>query len=88
MADWNADVEAIIRSRPKHILFLCVSSSRSQMAERIARHLAPSSVVVSSAGSAPATVNPYAMGVMKEIDIDISGRSSKSVDAIDSSTVD
>jgi arsenate reductase len=65
------------------ILFLCVANSaRSQMAEGLARSLLGTSVEVSSAGSAPSTVNPYAIEAMAEIGIDISGQASKSVDAI------
>lgn len=65
------------------LLFLCVAnSSRSQMAEGIAHKLAPSGLVVYSAGSAPTTVNPFAVAVMREIDIDISAHRSKSIDEI------
>ncbi|MBK5098525.1 MAG: arsenate reductase ArsC, partial [Gemmatimonadetes bacterium] len=42
---------------PEHLLFLCVANSaRSQMAEGIARRLAPAGVQVSSAGSEPSRV--------------------------------
>ena len=45
----------------KGILFLCVANSaRSQMAEGLARHMMPADVAIFSAGSEPATVNPYA----------------------------
>ena len=68
---------AILRSlRPRHILFLCVANSaRSQMAEGIARSLAPEGVRVSSAGSVPSFVRPHALQVLKEIGIDISATS-------------
>ena len=59
--------------RADGILFLCVAnSSRSQMA--------PAGIKVFSAGSAPASVNPNAVAVMRELGIDISGHRSKSVD--------
>ncbi|MFQ5745411.1 MAG: arsenate reductase ArsC, partial [Acidobacteriota bacterium] len=65
------------------ILFLCVAnSSRSQMAEGFARQMAPPGVEVFSAGSAPGTVNPHAIAMMREVGIDISGHRSKSVDEI------
>ena len=71
------------------LLFLCVeNSARSQMAEGLARKLLGPSVRVQSAGSKPSTVNPYAIDVMREIGIDISGQTSKSVDTIDPATVD
>ncbi|RAP38920.1 hypothetical protein DID80_01655 [Candidatus Marinamargulisbacteria bacterium SCGC AAA071-K20] len=64
-----------------NILILCTGNScRSQMAEGIARHLYGHSCNVFSAGTKPSTVNEHAIAVMKEIDIDISGHSSKSVD--------
>ena len=56
----------------KKILFMCVANSaRSQMAEGIARALFPN-IEFQSAGSMPSRVNPLAIEVMKEINIDIS----------------
>jgi len=65
------------------ILFLCVAnSSRSQMAEGLARRLAPPGIEVFSAGSAPTRVNPNAIAVMREIGIDLGDHRSKSVEEI------
>jgi arsenate reductase (thioredoxin) len=65
----------------ERILILCTANSaRSQMAEGLMRHAAGSRYEVFSAGSKPASVRPEAIAVMKEIDIDISGHRSKSVD--------
>jgi arsenate reductase len=73
----------------KRILFLCVANSaRSQMAEGLARDLLGSRVEVLSAGSRPATVNPFAIAAMAEVGIDISGHRSKPVDDIDVSALD
>ncbi len=73
----------------KHILFLCVANSaRSQMAEGIARSLAPDGVRVSSAGSHPSSVRPEAVQVLAEINIDISNHYSKSVDELGTDSVD
>lgn len=70
-------------THPHDLLFLCVAnSSRSQMAEGLARHMAPH-IHVQSAGSAPTRINPFAIQAMNEIGIDISGQHSKSVDDID-----
>jgi arsenate reductase len=70
------------------LVFLCVAnSSRSQMAEGLARALFGNLVRVQSAGSAPTQVNPSAVQAMREIGIDITGQRSKSVDAIDPVTV-
>lgn len=71
------------------ILFLCVAnSSRSQMAEGLARKLLGSEFEIQSAGSKPTHVNPFAIEAMKEIGIDISHHHSKLVDEINSQNVD
>ena len=73
----------------KGILFLCVANSaRSQIAEGIARHMAPAGVKVWSAGSRPTAVRPEAIAVLQEIGIDISGHRSKSVAEIPVAEVD
>lgn len=73
---------------PRSILFLCVANSaRSQMAEGLARKLFGPRVAVQSAGSQPSRVNPYAIEVMREVGVDITSHTSKSVDTIDPSTV-
>lgn len=86
---WQEEAEVLRAAHPRHVLFLCVANSaRSQMAEGIARSLAPAGVRVSSAGSNPSKVNPLAVRVLDEIGIDIRGHRSKSVDDIDTSSVD
>ena len=71
------------------ILFLCVANSaRSQMAEGLAREIFGARAVVQSAGSQPSRVSPYAIDVMREIGIDLSGHTSKSVDSIDPGNID
>jgi arsenate reductase len=81
---------AILRAlRPRHILFLCVqNSARSQIAEGIARFLAPAGLTVSSAGSSPAFVRPQAIQVLREIGIDIAQHRSKAIEEIDAASVD
>lgn len=75
-------------SESKGILFLCVANSaRSQMAEGIARMILGDRVTVQSAGSEPATVNPWAIEVMKELGVDLGTHRSKSVLDIDPETV-
>ena len=72
-----------------HILFLCVANSaRSQMAEGLARSMAPDGVTVSSAGSQPSSLNPLAVGALAEDGIDISHHRSKSVEELDGADVD
>lgn len=64
------------------ILILCTGNScRSHMAEGILRAAVGDAAEVASAGSAPAGyVHPLAIAVLKEIDIDISGHTSKHLD--------
>jgi arsenate reductase (thioredoxin) len=80
---WEAEAAELRSRRPRHVLFLCVANSaRSQMAEGVARSLAPASVRISSAGSAPCRLNPLAIQVLAEIGIDASRQYSKSVNDI------
>jgi arsenate reductase len=80
---WQAEAAELRRLAPKHFLFLCVANSaRSQMAEGIARSLAPAGVTISSAGSAPSRLNPLAVRALAEIGLDISRQYSKSVNDI------
>lgn len=86
---WRAEAEELRRLAPHHVLFLCVANSaRSQMAEGIARSLAPDAVTVSSAGSQPSRVNPLAIRALDEIGIDIRSHTSKGVDSISPAGVD
>ncbi len=88
-AAWETEADALRVARPRHFLFLCVANSaRSQMAEGIARSLAPAGVRISSAGSAPSRLNPLAVEVLAEIGIDISSQYSKSLDDVSSGGVD
>ena len=77
-----------MRRRPG-ILFLCVANSaRSQLAEGLARAMLGERALIQSAGSRPSQVHPCAIEVMKEVGVDLSGHTSKSVDSIEPSTVD
>lgn len=81
---WIAEAEALRELGPRHLLFLCVANSaRSQLAEGIARSLAPQHVKISSAGSAPTSVWPQAIEVLREIDIDISRHASRGLDEVE-----
>jgi len=74
---------------PRGVLFLCVANSaRSQLAEGIARALAPPGVKVWSAGSQPTRVRPEAIVVLAEIGIDITAHRSKAVSEIPADEVD
>ena len=59
----------------KRILFISTgNSSRSQMAEGIINHHYKGVAEAVSAGVTPTEIHPYAVRVMKEIGIDISGQ--------------
>ena len=65
----------------KRVLILCTgNSARSQMAEGLLRHDGGDRFEVASAGVSPTNVRPEAIAAMREIGIDISGHTSKSVD--------
>ncbi len=65
------------------ILFLCTGNScRSQMAEGWVRHLKSDRMDVWSAGIEKHGLNPLAVKVMAEVDVDISGATSKTVDEL------
>jgi arsenate reductase len=65
----------------KKVLFICThNSARSQIAEGLLRILYGDRFDAYSAGTHPSCVNPYAIKVMKEIDIDISAHRSKSIE--------
>ena len=81
---WIAEAEALRALRPRHLLFLCVANSaRSQLAEGIARSLAPEHLKISSAGSVPTSVRPQAIEAMREIGIDISHYTSNGLDEVE-----
>jgi protein-tyrosine-phosphatase/DNA-binding transcriptional ArsR family regulator len=63
------------------VLFLCTgNSSRSQMAEALLRHQGGPTVQVSSAGSHPKAVHPYAVAAMAELGIDLTDARAKHLD--------
>ena len=65
------------------ILFLCTGNScRSQMAEGWARQLKGDVVEPFSAGVEKHGMNPYALRVMAEAGVDMSGQHSKTVDEL------
>lgn len=71
------------------ILFLCVgNSARSQMAEGLARTMAPAGYRFLSAGSEPGRLNALAVAVLGEEGIDISTQRAKGLDAIPLAEVD
>jgi len=67
----------------KRVLFLCAhNSARSQMAEGFLRSFAGDRFEVQSAGTKSTSVHPLAVSVMRELGVDISKQTSKSVDEV------
>ena len=67
---------------------MCVANSaRSQMAEGIAKTLYPN-IEFKSAGSIPSKVNPLAIQVMEEINIDITDHFSKDFESLENNFID
>ncbi|MBE0447439.1 MAG: arsenate reductase (thioredoxin) [Actinobacteria bacterium] len=63
------------------VLFLCTgNSARSQIAEGFAHKFGEGFIEPHSAGFAPQGINPKAVAVMKELEIDISNQKSKAID--------
>jgi arsenate reductase len=82
--EWLIEAGLLRALAPRTVLFMCVANSaRSQMAEGVARSLAPAGVEIYSAGSEPSQVNPFALRALAEIGIDGSGQRSKGTDDID-----
>ena len=74
---------------PYRILFICTGNScRSPMAAGIAHHYGMGRVEVSSAGIMPAPLNPRAVQVMAEKDIDISKHVPQGLDAVAMDEID
>jgi arsenate reductase (thioredoxin) len=64
----------------RRVLFICThNAARSQMAEGYLRARYGDRYEVFSAGTEPLPVSPYAVRVMAEIGVDISGHESKSL---------
>lgn len=69
-----------MRKEKIKVLFVCIhNSARSQMAEAFLKEFAPDRFDAESAGLEPGKLNPLAVDVMNELNIDISGNRVKSV---------
>ena len=71
------------------LLFLCTGNScRSQMAEAWTRHLKGNVIEPYSAGIEKHGLNPHAVKVMAEVDVDITGQRSKTIEELGPLTFD
>ena len=67
---------------------MCVANSaRSQIAEGLGKSIFGNSAEIHSAGSKPSKVNPLAIEVMREHDVDLSTHYSKTVDDLSTNFV-
>ena len=79
----------MVKSDKLKVLFLCThNSARSQISEGLLRHLYGERYEVFSAGATPTSVHSLAVKVMKEIGIDISRQSSKSIEDFRGKNID
>ena len=75
--------------REKNILFLGPDNScNSQIAEAIAKRLAPPKTRVFSAGLTPGEIHPAVAKVMSEVEIDVSSQRPKGIDAVPMEEID
>ncbi|MFI5338270.1 MAG: arsenate reductase ArsC [Candidatus Methylomirabilales bacterium] len=66
---------------PVRVMFVCTgNSARSQMAEGFVRYIGRGRIEACSAGMEPSQLNPFAVTVMQEKGVDISGQRSKGFD--------
>lgn len=75
--------------RPGSVLFACTMNGvRSPMAEAIAKHLYGRHIYIDSVGVRKDEVDGFAVAVMDEIGIDISGHRAKTFDELEDSSFD
>ena len=73
----------------KKLLFVDFDNSvRSRMAEAIAGTMAPDGLLIFSAGVESSAVDKLTVSTLKEMDIDIKGASSKTVDELEEKRFD
>jgi len=88
MSSWEADADLLHSSGARHALILSqANSGLCQIAEGIARALAPRQVHVSSAGATRGPVDPLARRVLAELSVDVADQQPKLLDEVDTSDV-
>ena len=84
MPTWEKEADALHASGARHALILSgASDARGQIAEGIARALAPRQIRVSSAGAARGVVDPIAVRVLAELSVIGSDLRARTLDEVD-----
>ena len=74
---------------PSSILFVCgMNAIRSPMAASICRHLFPQSIYSRSAGVRRGELDPFAVMVMDEVGIDMSGHQTRTIEDLEDTNFD
>ena len=88
MPTWEKEADALHASGARHALILSgASDARVQIAEGIARALAPRQIRVSSAGVARGAVDPLAVRVLDELSVASADLRARTLDEIDSTGI-
>lgn len=84
MPSWEKEADALHASGARHALILSgASDARGQIAEGIARALAPRQIRISAAGMAAGAVDPLALRVLAELSVDGSDLRTRTLDEVD-----
>ncbi len=84
MSSWEKEADALHSCGARHALILSRSNAaRGQIAEGIARALAPRQVRISSAGAVRGSVDPLAVRVLAELSVNANDQRSRTLDEVD-----
>jgi N-acetylglutamate synthase-like GNAT family acetyltransferase/protein-tyrosine-phosphatase len=88
MSSWEADADLLHSSGARHALILSqTSSALGQIAEGMARALAPRQVRISAAGPGRGRLDPLARRVLAELSVDVGDQHPRALDEVDTSDV-
>ena len=88
-SDARQPANAIARKRPQSVLFACTFNAiRSPMAEALARHAFGREAWFESTGLRPGELDPFAVAVMAELEIDISRHVPRTFDDLEDTSFD
>jgi len=88
MSNWEADADLLHSSGARHALILSGSNpALGQLAEGLARALAPRQVGISAAGTSGARLDPLARRVLAELSVDVADQHLRSLAEVDTSSV-